>query len=55
MSSLIWIQTVDTLMVFLKYFFKNVDSEKKNTADNKTHEKIGGGGGGGGGGGDKES
>ena len=33
-SDLIWIQTVYTLMVFLKEFFEKVDFEKK-SADNK--------------------
>ena len=36
-SSLIWIQTVDTLIGFLKYFFeKKVDFEKMSTYDNKS-------------------
>ena len=39
MSGPIWIQTVLTLMLFLKDFLENVDFEK-NQQTTKTHEKL---------------
>ena len=38
MSGLIWIQTFDTLMVFMKEFFEKVDFEK--SADDKNAWKT---------------
>ena len=33
-SGLMWIQTVDTLMVFMKFVFEKVDIEKNNSRQN---------------------
>ena len=40
MSGLIWIQSVDTRIEFLKEFFEKDNFEKKNQQTTKRHEKF---------------